>query len=44
MKAKSVLLCLVAALTLGACAGQKPLLPECGGNNCRHEKPSLEPV
>lgn len=43
MKAK-ILLCLAVALALGACAGQKPSLPECGGNNCRHEAPYPEPV
>jgi hypothetical protein len=43
MRAK-ILLCLAVALMLGACAGQKPQLPECGGNNCHYEKPSPEPV
>ncbi len=44
MKVKSILLCLVATLMLGACAGQKPLLLECGGNNCRYERSNPDPV
>ncbi len=43
MKPKTILLCLIAALALSACAGVPPTLKECGGNNCRHEPTDPDP-
>ena len=43
MKTKTILVCLIAALALSACAaGKPPVFHERGGNNChRQEGPDL---
>ena len=43
MKAKTILICLVAAMALSACMSTPPVFQECGGNNCRHDK-EIEPT
>ena len=44
MKPRTILICLMAALALSACAMTPPAFHECGGNNCRHEKFDPDPA